>query len=578
MPSWIDLPDLLAAATPRRLAAHEPALDLAALVGRSLAAAGGLQARGIRRAGLFFDDAAELAAALLACWRAGVLVVLPGDAQAATCARLDGEVDAWLSDRELPLKTAAQIHLDDLLPHAPMAPARLDLDAPGVRILTSGSSGTPKLVDKSWRQLMQEVRALQAQWPALEHEHGRRGENDRPATVLGSVSTQHMYGLPFRLLWPLCAGRPIVRTQLAYPEEVQQAVRTHTPCIWIASPALLRRLGGNLDWAVLRQGLCGIFSAGGALPGATVQSLHRQLGWLPTEIYGSSETGVVAWRRGETDWHCFEHAVVGVDERQALWVKSPWANGGFEQTADAAALSAQGGFALQGRLDRIIKLEEKRIALPMVERALASQAFVDEAFVDRPTDAGRLTALIALTPAGLHALRNRGRQAVIAALRAHLAPQVETLAVPRSWRFMRRLPWNAQGKLPRPVFDKLAGPRPSAPELEPLPAPDAATRRYALEVPLDLAHFSGHFADLPIVPGVTQIGWAYDAARRDLRPDLNFAGMEVLKFQKLLRPGDAAELLLRWDDERSKLHFSLIMAGVSCASGRILHRPGHVQP
>ncbi|HEX7749108.1 MAG TPA: AMP-binding protein [Bordetella sp.] len=576
--SWIDLPDLIIAASPQRPAAHEPALDLAALAQNSLAAAGGLQARGIRSAGLFFDDAAELATALLACWRAGVVAVLPGDAQPATCTRLNREVDAWLSDRELPIADAEKTRLSELLSHAPMAPARLDLDAPGVRILTSGSSGTPKLIDKQWRQLMEEVRALQAQWPELDREHGCGGQ-DRPVTILGSVSTQHMYGLPFRLLWPLCSGRPIVRAQLAYPEEVQQAVRKHAPCVWIASPALLRRLGGNLDWPALRQGLRGIFSAGGALPGATVQFLDRHLGWSPTEIYGSSETGVVAWRRGETDWRCIEPAAVGLDERQALWVKSPWTNGGFEQTADAAVLRAQGGFALQGRLDRIIKLEEKRIALPMVERALADQQFVDEAYVDRPANAARLTALVALTPAGLHALRNQGRQALIAALRAHMAPQVESLAVPRSWRFMRQLPWNAQGKLTRPVFEQLAGPRPSAPELEPLPAPDAATRRYALEVPLDLAHFSGHFADLPIVPGVTQIGWAFDAARRDLRPDLNFGGMEVLKFQKLLRPGDAAELLLRWDDERAKLHFSVIMAGVSCASGRILHRPKpcHVQ-
>ncbi|MGN6578946.1 MAG: AMP-binding protein [Bordetella sp.] len=575
--TWIDLPDLIVAATPQRLVAHEPALDLAALARGSLAAAGGLRARGIRRAGLFFDDAADLATALLACWRAGVVAVLPGDAQPATCARLQGDVDAWLSDRELPVPIAGQIRLIELLAHAPMPAVRLDADAPGVRILTSGSSGTPKLIDKPWRQLMEEVRALQAQWPELERGHGHE-RDERPVTVLGSVSTQHMYGLPFRLLWPLCAGRPIVRAQLVYPEEVQQAVHAHAPCVWIASPALLRRLGGNLDWPALRQGLRGIFSAGGALTGATTQFLDQRLGWLPTEIYGSSEAGVVAWRRGESDWQCVGRAEVGLDERQALWVTSPWANGGFEQTADAAALRAHGGFALLGRLDRIIKLEEKRVALPMVERALASHAFVDEAYVDKLADAGRLTALVALTPAGLHALRNQGRQAVIAALRAHLAPQVETLAVPRSWRFMRQLPWNTQGKLTRPVFERLAGPRPSAPELESLPAADAATRRYAFEVPLDLAHFSGHFAQLPIVPGVTQIGWAVDAARRDLRPDLRFGGMEVLKFQKLLRPGDAAELLLSWDDERAKLHFSLTQAGASCASGRILHRSDHAQP
>ncbi|WP_033365625.1 AMP-binding protein [Bordetella sp. FB-8] len=575
--SWIDLPDLLVQASPRRLVAHEPALDLAELVQRSLTMAAGLQAGGIRRAGLFFDDATLLAAALLACWRVGACAILPGDVQPATCARLQGETHAWLSDRELPAEATGQIPLNALLSHAPMAPAQLDPHAPGMRILTSGSSGTPKLIDKRWPQLMQEIRALQAQWPAFEGGHGLGGK-DRPVTVLGTVSTQHMYGLPFRLLWPLCAGRPIVRAQLAYPEEVQLAVRRYAPCVWIASPAILRRLGGNLDWAALRQGLRGLFSAGGALPGATVRSLNQRLGWLPTEIYGSSETGIVAWRQGETDWQCIAGVAVGLDARRALWVRSPWTNDAREQTADTAQLRAQGGFVLQGRLDRIIKLEEKRIALPRVEHALASQPWVDQAYVDRLTGAGRLTALIALTPAGRHALRNQGRQAVIAALRAHLAPQVEKLAVPRSWRFLHQLPWNAQGKLPRPIFERLAGPRPLCPELEPLPAPDASTRRYVFEVPLDLAHFSGHFTQLPIVPGVMQVGWAFEAARRDLKPDLNFGGMEVLKFQKLLRPGDAAELLLRWDDERAKLHFSLLLAGAACASGRILHRPRHDQP
>lgn len=575
--SWIDLPDLLAQASPARLVAHEPALDLAELGRRSLAIAAGLQAGGVRRAGLFFDDAALLAAALLACWRAGVAAVLPGDVQPATCTRLHGETDAWLSDRELPAQAARQLPLDELLSHAPMAPVRLDPHAPGVRILTSGSSGTPKLLDKRWSQLVQEVRALQAQWPALEGEQGRDGKS-RPATVLGTVSAQHMYGLPFRLLWPLCAGRPIVRAQLAYPEEVQLAVRDHAPCVWIASPAILRRLDGNLDWPALRQGLCGIFCAGGALPVVAMHAMSQRLDWMPTEIYGSSETGVVAWRQGDTDWQCVADVEIGLDARRALWVRSPWTNNEREQTADAAQLRLPGRFVLQGRLDRIVKLEEKRIALPMVERALAGHPWVDEAYVDRLAGAGRLTALIALTPAGLHALRNQGRRAVIAALRAHLAPQIENLAVPRSWRLLRRLPWNAQGKLPRLVFERLAGPRPLCPELEPLPAPDAWTRRYVFEVPLDLVHFSGHFTDLPIVPGVAQIGWAFDAARRDLKPDLNFGGMEVLKFQKLLRPGDSAELLLRWDGERAKLHFSLLVAGASCASGRILHCPSHVQP
>jgi hypothetical protein len=296
---------------------------------------------------------------------------------------------------------------------------------------------------------------------------------------------------------------------------------------------------------------------------------------LPTEIYGSSETGVVASRQGDADWQTFPGVEVGVNEHQALWVTSPWVGGGSEQTADAVTLR-QGGFTLQARLDRIIKLEEKRISLPLVEGTLETQPYVDQAYVDKPADANRLTALVALTPAGIHVLRNQGRQALVAALRAHLAHHVGTLATPRSWRFLRQLPWNAQGKLPRPTFEALAGPRPNAPDMKPVSADDPHTQRYALDVPLDLTYFSGHFQQTPVVPGVAQIAWAYDTACRHLLPDLQFGGMEVLKFQRLLRPGDTAELTLRWDEARGKLHFAFHLAGEPCSSGRILHRPRHV--
>jgi len=49
-----------------------------------------------------------------------------------------------------------------------------------------------------------------------------------------------------------------------------------------------------------------------------------------------------------------------------------------------------------------------------------------------------------------------------------------------------------------------------------------------------------------------------------------FAGMEVLKFQQLVRPGDTVELTLRFDPVRSKLHFAYRNATAPCSSGRIV--------
>ncbi|VCU71370.1 Anthranilate--CoA ligase [Pigmentiphaga humi] len=566
---WVALAELLSAPDPSRLAAHGPAMTQADLAARSLALAGALAAAQVRTAGLWFDDAAELACALLACWRTGTRAILPSDVQPATCAELDGEIDLWLSDAALPGtagRTASPAGLIAQTGAAALSACRLDPASAGIVLLTSGSSGSPKRILKTWDQLASEVEALQRQWPA----HA----GATAATVMGSVSPHHMYGLIFRVLWPLCSGRPILRPQLVYPEELQRAAARHAPAIWISSPALLRRCGPALDWTALGSRVERIFSAGGPLPEETAGQFAARLDLLPTEIYGSSETGIIAWRQGAGHWRAFAGARIGADERQALWVESPWTALAREQTADTVRL-CDAGFELQGRLDRIVKIEEKRIALPAVERLLARHPYVHEAYVGKRKENTRLTALAALTPAGVHALRNQGRRALVAALQAHLREHLASLAIPRSWRFMQRLPRNAQDKLALPLFESLAGPRPTAPHLLALPATEAGERRYEVGIPLDLAFFSGHFPATPVVPGVAQIGWAYDTARRDVFPGLDFGGVEVLKFQKLLRPGDVAELTLRWNEANAKLYFAFRLDGEPCSSGRILHRPRH---
>ncbi|MBB1594968.1 AMP-binding protein [Achromobacter sp. UMC46] len=536
--------------------ADDPSLTRAGFAHASLLAAGALQARSPRRLALWFDDAAALATALFACWRAGVIAVLPGDAQTQTCATLDADVDAWLTDTDLPLPAARQWRLSDLQDQEAMAPAALDPVLTLV-LCTSGSSGTPKHLVKQWRQLAAEVAALQQQWPGPD------------VPVLGSVSAQHMYGLPFRVLWPLCAGRRVDRRQRHYPEELQQASLRYPSFTWIASPALLRRLGQRLDWAQLRGRLVRIHSSGGALPPDVSDAIERDLGLRPTEIYGSSETGAVAWRTGSADWQALPGATVGLNPEGALRVQSPWVNPADEQTSDGAQLTP-GGFQLLGRLDRIVKIEEKRISLPMLEQSLMRHAYVDDARLGRPAGAARLTGLAALSATGLHALRNRGRKAVVDALRAHLAAGFESLAIPRAWRFYPHLPSNAQGKLTQADFDTAAGARPVDPVAVELPGQPAGERRFALDIPYDLAHFSGHFPSVPVVPGVVQIGWAISLAQRGLHPGLRFGGMEALKFQKLLRPGDRAVMALRWDETKQKLYFTCTVDDAPCASGRIL--------
>jgi acyl-coenzyme A synthetase/AMP-(fatty) acid ligase len=593
--SWLPLAELLLHPLTGRAVALAPALDHAQLQQRALRLAGALQARGVQRVALYLEDAGELAIALLGAWRAGVAVLLPADAQTQSRQRLGAQVDLWLDGL-------------DGIDGEPLPPAALDLDACRLVLCTSGSSGEPKLIDKSLRQLANEVDTLEQLW----------GADLAGASILGSVAAQHIYGLLFRVLWPLCAGRPFCRRALPFPEDLQreslaitrgagsvaseedarreaarprslQAVNEQAEPLlnaaassaaasgapgfaWVASPALLKRMGDNLDWQAL-SAVRRVFSSGGALPAEVSVELGSQLGQQPTEIYGSSETGGIAWRQGGELWSAFPGVELSLNDEGALRIASPYLPAGHvEQSADAAELQADGRFILRGRLDRIVKLEEKRISLPMLEQALIQHDWVADARLGVIQE-GRafLGALLALSPTGLHALRNQGRKTVTEALRKHLAGHCEAIALPRRWRLLLELPYSSQGKLAQSKVDELvAAPRPT--QVEPRQA-ELVDGEWQLEldVPPDLAHFTGHFPQTPVLPGVVQIDWAQRLAREliaELPP--RFCGMEVLKFQQLVRPGDRIQLSLRFDAERGKLYFAYRNGDAPCSSGRIL--------
>lgn len=552
--TWLPLTDLLLETHHERQVALEPALHHPELRERALRLAAALQTRGVQRVALYLEDAAELAIALLGAWRAGVQVLLPADAQTQTRQRLAAQVDLWL---------------DDLagLDAAPLTGARLLPEQCRLTLCTSGSSGEPKLIDKSLAQLANEVEALERLW----------GAHLGQATILGSVACQHIYGLLFRLLWPLCAGRSLYRRALPFPEDLQQVSLGQTDFTWIASPALLKRMGDNLDWPALSR-VKQVFSSGGALPGEAAESLHERLGQWPTEIYGSSETGGIGWRQGDTPWQPFPGVELSLDEAGALRIASPYLPAGHvEQSADAAEIGDDGRFVLRGRLDRIVKLEEKRISLPMLEQALISHDWVADARLGVIQE-GRafLGALLALSPSGVHALRNQGRRSVTETLRRHLAEHCEAIALPRRWRLLLELPYSSQGKLAQSQVEALlAEPRPT--RVEPISAEERDGEwLLQLQVPLDLAHFTGHFPQTPVLPGVVQIDWAQQLARQliaQLPP--RFAGMEVLKFQQLVRPGDTLQLSLRFDAERGKLYFAYRNGEAACSSGRVLLEQAH---
>ncbi|MFC4764790.1 ApeI family dehydratase [Dyella koreensis] len=174
-----------------------------------------------------------------------------------------------------------------------------------------------------------------------------------------------------------------------------------------------------------------------------------------------------------------------------------------------------------------------------------------------------------LSAEGIAALRGQGRQACLGALRDHLA--AHALGIPTHWRLCDQ--WNAVQSAAQ-IDALLAQPRAEHPLLL---ADHTQGHESALEllIPLDLRHFADHFPHLPVLPGVVQLAWALEFAAARLDTPKACRRMEMLKFQRLLRPGDRVQLRLRHDATAHRLHFAYQLGDIEASSGRFAWEAAH---
>ena len=98
----------------------------------------------------------------------------------------------------------------------------------------------------------------------------------------------------FRILWPLSSRRTFAPTRIAYNEQL--TTLGPSPIVLVASPAHLKRLPETQDWQPLSSALRVVFSSGGPLPVDAGLAVKRLWGQAAIEVFGSTETGGIAWR------------------------------------------------------------------------------------------------------------------------------------------------------------------------------------------------------------------------------------------------------------------------------------------
>ncbi len=350
-----------------------------------------------------------------------------GDVDVCGCA------DPMLGDIDAHGLAPHYVRMPDELPRRDGPPPLVD-DAALVAIgFTSGSTGVPTANAKTWRSFRTSTAQNVAALAGL-------GAHDAPLHAVATVPPQHMYGMEMSVLLPLLgdvavhAGRPF------FPLDIAQALaESPAPRLLVTTPVHLRVL---VESGVALPPMAGIVTATAPLPQALAEAAEARFGCEVREMFGSTETCIIARRRTaiEDAWTPLPgvrlHPQPDGTQVQASHLAHP------VTLADLMDVQADGRFLLRGRQADLLEVAGKRASLgDLTRRLLAVPGVVDGVVLqldDGVTAAVRRIVAIAVAPGGDEA-------AIIDALRAHVDP----VFLPRRLLLVDALPRNATGKLPR---------------------------------------------------------------------------------------------------------------------------------
>lgn len=374
----------------------------------------------------------EFMAAWLGALLAGCPTLLPASraAEAVAAVRALHPGAVLLQDEDLAAVRAARS-----LP----APPAAALVIPGGRLLmigfTSGSTGEPSAHPKTWGSVHGHTRhnaaAIRAALPASLHA--------AVPTVVGTVPSQHMYGMELTVLLPLLAGLRLHAARPLLPQDVADVLaEAPAPRVLVSTPAHLRAIV-SAGIALPRTAVT--VSATAPLDAALAREVEALTGGVLVEMFGSTETCILGSRRTatESDWHGYEGVAFRPDEAGAA-VAAPWFDAP-QRLQDRVELPSPGRFRLVGRSSDMVDVAGKRASLAeLTARVLAIQGVQDAVVFQPDTGPGLVRRLAALVVApGLDA----------AAIRAALAQGIDPVFMPRPLLLLPSLPRTAAGKLPR---------------------------------------------------------------------------------------------------------------------------------
>ncbi|MDU0353055.1 AMP-binding protein [Paraglaciecola aquimarina] len=374
---------------------------------------------------LYEPDSFIFSAIFMALLSAEKSVVLPQNGQPEHIKHVKESVEASVGDVSLQPTVPSTVDYQA----GPHIELRIPLSS-NIAFYTSGSTGVPKVINKQYKLLQREVDVLETEFAS----------KVSGSTFLSTVPHQHIYGLLFKMLWPMTKGHRLVSQAFEYPEQLATKIKLAKleKVTIVSSPAQLHRMALDNPLLPVKEQVETIFSSGGPLDANKNVSLQKSLTCEIVEVFGSTETGGIGWRHkhhpNDNDWQAFNNIKLGYQPNcDLLAISSPYIEQDVYYADDRVEIVADDRFRVLGRADSVVKIEEKRISLDEVQDRLKQHELVDDAFVVViGTTRRKLAALIVLNGAGQQASQKLKKIELNHLFRDFLSNWYEALLLPKN--------------------------------------------------------------------------------------------------------------------------------------------------
>ncbi|HPP04519.1 MAG TPA: AMP-binding protein [Spirochaetota bacterium] len=234
-------------------------------------------------------------------------------------------------------------------------------------LYTSGSTGKAKLIPKKFENIYIELKELKKIFNI---------ENNW--VFYFTPALYHIYGFLFGLALPIYCNATVILTQHFTPESIIEFIEKKDIDIFISIPyyySIFEKIEKINSFKPIKN----LISSSAPFP-LELSKIYYENGIKVTEIYGSTETGGIAYRISAIDpeWKLFSYVKIKshFNEKEVeLFIQSPAISIFYDteigyNTGDIVEFKTNNSFILLGRNTRFSKIAGKRVDLNFIQNKI----------------------------------------------------------------------------------------------------------------------------------------------------------------------------------------------------------------